>query len=533
MDTEIPRIMFVRTYAGALVGIDAVTVTVEVNITGGGLGLFLVGLPDNAVKESEQRIRAAFENSGERMSGKKVVVSLAPADLRKEGAGFDLPIAVGILAAMGRVDAESVGGTLFVGELSLDGSLKPVRGVLPLALRARAEGLRLVLPAANAAEAAVVEGLEVIGVGTLRELLSLLHGEITIAPAVAPASEPFEVSAGRYAEDFADVKGQAHVKRALEIAAAGGHNVIMVGAPGSGKTMLARRLPTILPPLTREEALETTKIHSVAGKTGLQGGLMTHRPFRAPHHLTSQVALIGGGQSPHPGEVSLAHNGVLFLDELPEFGRNVLEVLRQPLEEKRVVVSRARYSVEYPANFTLVAAMNPCPCGYYNHPTRECTCSPGSVHRYEPHLGAAAGPHRPAYRGDARAAAGAVGGGSRGAERCDPRAGDACAGDPGGAVPRGGGHPHQRHDEQRPAEGVLSARRGFGGPAGACHGAPVALGAGLRPDPEGRAHDCRPGGARGDLFGRHRRGDQLPFARPRDVGPLNPSPGKVRADGIT
>ena len=382
MDTEIPRIMFVRTYAGALVGIDAVTVTVEVNITGGGLGLFLVGLPDNAVKESEQRIRAAFENSGERMSGKKVVVSLAPADLRKEGAGFDLPIAVGILAAMGRVDAESVGGTLFVGELSLDGSLKPVRGVLPLALRARAEGLRLVLPAANAAEAAVVEGLEVIGVGTLRELLSLLHGEITIAPAVAPASEPFEVSAGRYAEDFADVKGQAHVKRALEIAAAGGHNVIMVGAPGSGKTMLARRLPTILPPLTREEALETTKIHSVAGKTGLQGGLMTHRPFRAPHHLTSQVALIGGGQSPHPGEVSLAHNGVLFLDELPEFGRNVLEVLRQPLEEKRVVVSRARYSVEYPANFTLVAAMNPCPCGYYNHPTRECTCSPGSVHRY-------------------------------------------------------------------------------------------------------------------------------------------------------
>ena len=375
--------MFVRTYAGALVGIDAVAVTVEVNITGGGLGLYLVGLPDNAVKESEQRIRAAFENSGERMSGKKIVVNLAPADLRKEGSGFDLPIAVGILAAMGRIDAEAVADAMFVGELSLDGSVKPVRGVLPLAVRARSEGLRrLVLPAGNAAEAAVVEGIDVIGVTTLREVVACLNGETEIVPAKPADGEPFETAASRYAEDFADVKGQTHVKRALEIAAAGGHNVIMIGAPGSGKTMLARRLPTILPPLTREEALETTKIHSVAGGTGLTGGLMTRRPFRAPHHLTSQVAVIGGGQSPRPGEVSLAHNGVLFLDELPEFGRSVLEVLRQPLEEKRVVVSRAKYSVEYPANFTLVAAMNPCPCGYYNHPTKECTCSPGSVHRY-------------------------------------------------------------------------------------------------------------------------------------------------------
>nr|WP_288660969.1 YifB family Mg chelatase-like AAA ATPase [uncultured Alistipes sp.] len=382
--------MFVRTYAGALAGIDAVAVTVEVNITGGGLGLYLVGLPDNAVKESEQRIRAAFENSGERMSGKKVVVNLAPADLRKEGSGFDLPIAVGILAAMGRIDAEAVDGTMFIGELSLDGSVKPVRGVLPLAVRARAEGLRrLVLPAGNAAEAAVVEGIDAIGVTTLREVVACLNGEAEIVPAKPAAGESFGAETLRYAEDFADVKGQAHVKRALEIAAAGGHNVIMIGSPGSGKTMLARRLPTILPPLTREEALETTKIHSVAGGTGLAGGLMTRRPFRAPHHLASQVALIGGGQSPRPGEVSLAHNGVLFLDELPEFGRSVLEVLRQPLEEKRVVVSRAKYSVEYPANFTLVAAMNPCPCGYYNHPTRECTCSPGSVHRY---MGRISGP---------------------------------------------------------------------------------------------------------------------------------------------
>lgn len=379
--------MFVRVHTGAIAGIDAVEVSVEVNVAGGGLGLFIVGLPDNTIKESEERIHAAFENSGFKLQTKKTVVNLAPADLRKEGSQYDLPIAIAILVATEQIQSELIDGSMFIGELSLNGTLRPVKGVLPLVALARDKGLkRVFMPLENCAEGAVVEGIECIGVGSLLELCEILSGRMpyTAAEHIISASQCEDESL--YAEDFADVKGQVYVKRALEIAAAGGHNVIMVGAPGSGKTMLARRMPTIMPPMTMEEALETTKIHSVAGKIGSHRGLISERPFRAPHHLTSQVALIGGGQSPQPGEVSLAHNGVLFLDEMPEFGRSVLEVLRQPLEDRHINISRAKYSVDYPANFTLIASMNPCPCGYYNHPTKECTCSTAAVHRYMAHI---------------------------------------------------------------------------------------------------------------------------------------------------
>jgi magnesium chelatase family protein len=367
-----------------------VAVAVEANISA-GIGMYLVGLPDNAVKESQERIRSAFENSGFRMTGRRLVVNLAPADLRKEGSAYDLPIAIAILAATGQLPPDRLNEYMMMGELSLDGSLMPVKGALPVAIKAREEGFRgLILPAANAPEAAVVEGLEVIGVKTLAEAVHFLTGKLEIEPAAAICAGDVASLAGHpYEEDFSDVRGQAHVKRALEIAAAGGHNVIMIGSPGSGKTMLARRMPSIMPPLSLDEALETTKIHSVAGKLGSENGLLTRRPFRAPHHLASPVALVGGGSSPQPGEISLAHNGVLFLDELAEFGRSLLEVLRQPLEDKTITVSRAKYTVEYPANFILVASMNPCPCGYYNHPTKECTCTPRDVVKY---MGKISGP---------------------------------------------------------------------------------------------------------------------------------------------
>ena len=379
--------MFVRVHTGAISGIEAIAVTAEVNVASGGLGLFIVGLPDNTIKESQERIQAAFENSGFKLQAKKTVINLAPADLRKEGSQYDLPIAIGILTATEQINTDMLADSMFIGELSLNGKLRPVKGVLPIVAMARDMGIkRIFMPEENVSEGAVVEGVDTIGVGSLLEVCEILSGRMPYTPAEHTLSEEEVAAQSEYAEDFSDVKGQAYVKRALEIAAAGGHNVIMVGAPGSGKTMLARRMPSIMPPMTLEEALETTKVDSVAGKIGAHRGLIYMRPFRAPHHLTSQVALIGGGQSPQPGEVSLANNGVLFLDEMPEFGRNVLEVLRQPLEDRHITISRAKYSVDYPANFTLIASMNPCPCGYYNHPTKECTCSAAAVHRYMAHI---------------------------------------------------------------------------------------------------------------------------------------------------
>ncbi len=374
--------MLVKLFGAAVQGIDATIVTIEVN-TSRGIKFFLVGLPDSAVKESHERIISALQVNGYKFPTCQIIVNMAPADIKKEGSSYDLPLAIGILAATGSVSDKRLGEYLIIGELSLDGSLQPIRGALPIAIAARQQGFKgFILPKQNAREAAVVNNLDVLGVENITEVIDFFNGTRELEPTLVNTREEFYRNQSSFLFDFADVKGQENVKRALEVAAAGSHNIILIGAPGSGKSMMAKRLPSILPPLSLGESLETTKIHSVAGKLGKDVSLIATRPFRSPHHTISQVAMVGGGASPQPGEISLAHNGILFLDELPEFNRNVLEVLRQPLEDRHITISRAKYTLDYPANFQLVASMNPCPCGYYNHPTRNCVCSPGQVQRY-------------------------------------------------------------------------------------------------------------------------------------------------------
>jgi len=374
--------MLVKTYGAALQGIDATIVTIEVN-SSRGIKFFLVGLPDSAVKESHERIISALQVNGYKFPTTQIVVNMAPANIRKEGSAYDLPLAIGIMASAKMVSEEKLSQYVIMGELGLDGNLQPIKGALPIAITARSQNFEgLILPKQNAREAAVVNKLKVYGVDNIKEVIEFFNNKRVIKQTIVNTRQEFYDQQEDFEFDFTDVKGQENVKRALEVAAAGGHNLIMIGTPGSGKSMMVKRLPSILPPLSLGESLETTQIHSVAGKLNKNSSLIARRPFRCPHHTISSIALVGGGVNPQPGEISLAHNGILYADELPEFNRQSLEVLRQPLEDRKITISRAKYTVEYPASFMFIASMNPCPCGYYNHPTRSCVCNPGQIQHY-------------------------------------------------------------------------------------------------------------------------------------------------------
>ena len=381
--------MLIKTYCAAVNGLNVTTVTIEVHLSRGVM-YHLTGLGDSAVKESKDRIAAAMQNNGYRFPIADLTINMAPADLRKEGSSFDLPLAIGILAANENMSADRLSNYMMVGELSLDGTLQPIKGALPIAIRARKEKFKgLIVPKQNVREAAVVNNLEVYGMENMAEVIAFLNGTQSFQPTIVDTRKEFSEQQYKFDIDYADVRGQENVKRAFEVAAAGSHNIILIGPPGSGKSMMAKRFPTIMPPLTLAESLETTQIHSIAGRLGSETSLIGQRPFRSPHHTSSEVALVGGGNTPMPGEISLAHNGVLFADELPEFNKHTLEVLRQPLEDRRITISRAKYTVEYPCNFQFIASMNPCPCGYYGDPTHQCHCLPGQIQRY---LGKVSGP---------------------------------------------------------------------------------------------------------------------------------------------